>query len=106
MSKRPLSAIIKDWHKKSSRENRRTPAQVRKLVKQDPDGLEARLHTNPYGNALKNQTILISDDVYPTISATMLASPLRKCSFHSRILPSSTVSMLPMFDVDQLTHHV
>ncbi|KAL0145220.1 hypothetical protein V8B55DRAFT_1459633 [Mucor lusitanicus] len=68
MSKRPLSAIIKDWHKKSSRENRRTPAQVRKLVKQDPDGLEARLHTNPY--------------------ATMLASPLRKCSFHSRILPS------------------
>ncbi|CAO0799257.1 unnamed protein product [Mucor circinelloides] len=68
MSKRPVSAIIKDWHKKSIRQDRKTPSQIRKLIQQDPNSFEARLHTSPY--------------------ASILASPLRKCSFHSRIFPS------------------
>ncbi|KAL9543541.1 hypothetical protein MBANPS3_008065 [Mucor bainieri] len=68
MSKRPLNAIIKEWHKRSIRENRKTPSQISKLIQENPDALEAKLHTNPY--------------------ASILASPLRKCSFHSRLFPS------------------
>ncbi|GAN00972.1 hypothetical protein MAM1_0003d00400 [Mucor ambiguus] len=48
MSRRPLSTIIKDWSKKSIRENRKTPSQIRKLIKENPDALEAKLYTNPY----------------------------------------------------------
>lgn len=49
MSKRSLSAIIKDWNKKTVRENRRTPSQIRQIIKETPNSLEAKLATNPYG---------------------------------------------------------
>ncbi|CEP18009.1 hypothetical protein [Parasitella parasitica] len=49
MSRRPLSAIIKDWNTKSRIPGRKTPSQLRKAIKEAPDSMEAKLHTNPYG---------------------------------------------------------
>ncbi|KAI8643640.1 hypothetical protein BD408DRAFT_442494 [Parasitella parasitica] len=68
MSKRPLRSIIRDWNTKITRPSRKTAFQIRKAIKETPDSLESKLYTNPY--------------------ASILASPLRKCSFHSRVFPS------------------
>lgn len=68
MSKRPVSAIIKDWHKKSIRQDRKTPSQIRKLIQQDPNSFEARLHTSPYGKCIRKSNRLLYSDVVVAIS--------------------------------------
>ncbi|KAI8341543.1 hypothetical protein BD560DRAFT_17288 [Blakeslea trispora] len=70
MSKVTVSKLVQQWGEKTSKRiERPSSSQISKMIKAAPDSLEAKLATNPY--------------------AAMLASPLRRCAFHSRIIPSS-----------------
>ncbi|OBZ89114.1 hypothetical protein A0J61_02839 [Choanephora cucurbitarum] len=70
MSKITVTELMQRWSKQApKRAEKLSKCQISEMIKTTPNSLEARLAVNPY--------------------AAMLASPLRKCGFHSRIFPSS-----------------
>ncbi|KAI9245199.1 hypothetical protein EDC94DRAFT_417597 [Helicostylum pulchrum] len=69
MSKRTLAAIIRQWRTPLKKiGNRPSPANKIDFIKRAPSSLEAKIAVSPY--------------------ASVLASPLRTCTFYSRQFPS------------------